>query len=91
MSIGYCGGMRAVRAFVPEVLGDVGTGGVAIPAARLHERLPATLAIVTHRMQHRCNDDAAIQRELQGFREFVEFCGHKESETGTPCLFWASY
>ena len=58
-------------------------GEAAIPAARLRERLPATLAAAEQREKtvYGETDPLEIQRVLDSFRNFVELCERKEAET----------
>jgi hypothetical protein len=65
----------------------------AIPAARLRERLPASLAAAEQREKtvYSETNPLEIQRVLDSFRNFVELCERKEAETGEPCRIIASY
>ncbi len=86
----YHGEPYATRVLVPEAFEK---GDAAIPAARLRERLPATLAAAEQREKtvYGETDPFEIQRVLDSFRNFVELCERKEAETREPCRITASY
>lgn len=58
-----------------------------IPAATLRERLPHTLGLVEERQRELYGQtEAEIEEVKQSFRDFVELCARKETETGEPCV-----
>ena len=71
----------------------LGNHRVRIPAAKLAQRLPATLVVAEQREReiYGATDRAEIERVLTSYREFVALCARKEAETGQPCLIIASY
>ena len=71
----------------------LGNHRVRIPAAKLAQRLPATLVVAEQRERdiYGATDRAEIERVLTSYREFVALCARKEEETGKPCLSIASY
>lgn len=71
----------------------LGNHRVRISAAKLQERLPATLAVAEQRERelYGVTDEAEIAAVLQSYRDFVALCARKEKETGEPCLIIADY
>jgi hypothetical protein len=80
----------ATQVLVPEAFE---TGRASISAATLEQRLPAALAAAEQREReiYGQTDDAAVNRVLKSYRDFVALCERKEEETGAPCLIIASY
>jgi hypothetical protein len=78
----------ATRILVPEAFDRVGQP-VAIPAALLRARLPATLATVD--MRERKTDVVGLNRELKSYCRFVELCEKIEAQSGEPCRIVARY
>jgi hypothetical protein len=89
LSEGYHGEPYATRVLVPEAFEQ---GEALIPAAKLRERLRATLAAEEREKSvYGETDSLEIQRTLDIFTNFVEQCERKEYETGKPCRITASY
>jgi len=78
----------ATRILVPEAFDRLGQP-VAIPAALLRRRLPATLA--TADMRERKTDVVGLDSELKSYCRFVELCEKMEAQSGEPCLIVASF
>ena len=86
----YHGEPYATKVLVPEAFEEL---RVPIYAARLEDRLPATLVVAEQRERaiYGLTDQAEIDRVLNSYRDFVALCARKEAETGEPCLIVASY
>jgi hypothetical protein len=86
----YHGEPYATKVLVPEAFEEL---RVPIYAARLEDRLPATLVVAEAREReiYGVTDRAEIDRVLNSYRDFVTLCARKEAETGEPCLIVASY
>jgi hypothetical protein len=86
----YHGEPYATKVLVPEAFEEL---RVPIHAARLEDRLPATLVVAEAREReiYGVTDQAEIDRVLNSYRDFVALCARKEAETGEPCLIVASY
>jgi hypothetical protein len=86
----YHGEPYATKVLVPEAFEEL---RVPIYAARLEDRLPATLVVAEARERdiYGVTDQAEINRVLKSYRDFVALCARKETETGEPCLIIASY
>jgi hypothetical protein len=86
----YHGEPYATKVLVPEAFEEL---RVPIYAARLEDRLPATLVVAEAREReiYGVTDQAEIDRVLNSYRDFVALCARKETETGEPCLIVASY
>jgi hypothetical protein len=87
----YHGEPYATRVLVPEAFEGHGEP-VAIPAALLRKRLPATLAAADMRERtiYRETDADNIGGVLQSYCRFVELCERMEAQTGEPCRIVAS-
>src|ERR1700674_1222595 len=83
----YHGEPYATRVLVPEAFDGHGEP-VAIPAALLRKRLPATLAAGD--MRERETDADSIGGVLRSYCRFVELCERMEAQTGEPCRIIAS-
>jgi hypothetical protein len=86
----YHGEPYATKVLVPEAFEEL---RVPIYAARLEDRLPATLVVAEARERqiYGVTVQAEIDRVLNSYRDFVALCARKEAETGEPCLIVASY
>ena len=86
----YFGAPYPTQALAPEAFRY---GRARVTAADLQKRLPDALYLVETREQ--CfgfsrENEAAIERVQQQYRDFVALCARKEEETGIPCLIIAS-
>ena len=88
----YHGEPYATRYLVAEAF-EAKDCRATIPAARMRERLPKTLALVEERERAVYNEEneAEIAAVQQSFIDFVELCERKEAETGEPVTIFASY
>lgn len=92
----YHGAPYATEVLVPEGWEDEsddeeGTGGIAIPAATLRERLPKVLATAAERSRVVYNETLPEDHPvLESFRAFVALAEQKERETGEPVRIWVS-
>jgi hypothetical protein len=86
----YHGEPYATKVLVPEAFEE---HRVRIYAARLEDRLPATLVVAEQRerMIYGTTDQAEIETVLKSYRDFVALCARKEAETGEPCLIIADF
>jgi hypothetical protein len=86
----YHGEPYATKVLVPEAFEE---HRVPIYAARLEDRLPATLVVAEAREReiYGVTVQAEIDRVLNSYRDFVALCARKEAETGEACLIIASY
>ena len=86
----YHGEPYATKVLVPEAFEE---HRVRMYAARLEDRLPATLVVAEQRERtiYGTTDRAEIETVLKSYRDFVALCARKEAETGEPCLIIADF